>query len=61
MAVLIVNVSEENGKIYGKGLQDYELRINYRTLVKFQHTFEDGLATCLRKAADAFETMEAKT
>lgn len=59
MAVLIVNVSEQYGVEYGKGLQHYELRINHQFKAKFTHDFEDGLAKCLRKAADAFEGVEA--
>jgi hypothetical protein len=59
MAVLIVNVSEDHAVPYGSGIQHYELRINYKVLAKFTHTFEDGLAICLRKAADAMEENES--
>lgn len=56
MAVLIVNVTPDDR--FGSGLQDYELRVNYRCLAKFTHVRQDGLAICLRKAADAFERSE---
>lgn len=47
MAVIIQNISVE----YGRGLQQYELRINNKHIAYFEHTFEDGLAVCLEKAA----------
>lgn len=59
MAVIIVNVSESEGLTYGSGKQKYQLRINNHHKCFFYHTFEDGLATCLRKAADAFDEMES--
>lgn len=55
MAVVILNISEDNGQEYGEGEQTYSLRINYRELCTFTHVFEDGLAECLRKAATALE------
>ena len=55
MAVIIVNISEKNGREYGKGEQVYELRINNKRLCRFKHLFEDGLAACLRQAAKEFE------
>lgn len=53
MSIIIQNVTKERGREYGKGLQDYVLRINQKTIAVFQHTFEDGLAVCLEKAAAA--------
>lgn len=58
MSVIINNVSEEHGVEYGKGEQHYELCINNYVKAKFTHNFEDGLSTCLRKAADAFDRQE---
>lgn len=52
MSIIIQNVS--TGALCG--LQDYELRINQCVIVRFSHVREDGLATCLRKAAEAVET-----
>ena len=60
MSVLIHNVTEEKGGKYGKGEQHYRLCINHTLKAEFTHNFEDGLSTCLRKAADAFEVQEAK-
>lgn len=51
MSIIIQNVSEQ----YGKGTQDYVLRINQKVIARFQHVYEDGLAECLRKAAKAAE------
>ena len=58
MAVVILNVSENHGVPYGKGEQHYELKINHYWKADFTHVFEDGLAVCLRKAADALEQEE---
>ena len=60
MAVVILNVSEHFGVPYGEGEQHYELRINKIWKADFTHNFEDGLATCLRKAADALEKEEGE-
>lgn len=57
MSIIITNVSEQYNKEYGVGEQHYILSINRNQLVEFKHNFEDGLSTCLRKAADAFEKM----
>ena len=58
MSVVITNISEEKGKDYGRGKQHYVLGINHLKFVEFEHNFEDGLASCLRAAADAFEELE---
>jgi hypothetical protein len=58
MAIIIQNISEDYGKEYGKGEQVYVLRINRIIKCIFNHNFEDGLAECLRKAAEAFELGE---
>lgn len=59
MSVVITNISHQYNKEYGHGNQHYVLGINYLKFVEFEHVFEDGLATCLRKAADALEELEA--
>lgn len=59
MSIHIHNMSHEHGVAYGQGEQHYELCINRKVLAKFTHNFEDGLATCLRKAADAIEAQKA--
>ena len=56
MAVIIQNMTPHED--YGSGVQQYDLRINRIWKASFEHNFEDGLATCLRKAADAFEQEE---
>ena len=50
--VAIVNVS--NGPDL-TGVQEYEVRINSKVICKFTHVRENGLAECLRKAADAVD------
>lgn len=51
MSIIIQNMS----KGYGRGIQQYDLRINRKLIAKFEHVFEEGLAVCLRKAAVAAE------
>lgn len=58
MSVIIQNMSESKGLSYGSGKQFYHLKINYTKKAEFYHNFEDGLAVCLRKAADALEEEE---
>lgn len=60
MAIIIENISEQHNVEYGKGEQHYRLRINNHIKCEFTHNFSDGLATCLRKAAEAFENKEQK-
>lgn len=55
MAIIITNVSDE---LKRRGEHDYQLRINNRVLALFKHKREDGLAKCLRLAADALEKQE---
>jgi len=50
----IVNV----GKYDETGINDYELRINYKVIGTFQHRRSDGLAECLRKAVECAEKTE---
>ena len=58
MSVLIHNMSEHFDIKYGVGEQRYVLCINKQVKAEFTHYFEDGLATCLRKAADALDKNE---
>nr|BDD47187.1 hypothetical protein 5 [bacterium] len=60
MAVIIQNMTEKRGGVYGKGKQSYDLRINYNKLCEVEHNFEDGLATLLRLAADKLDYVEDK-
>ena len=50
--VAIVNVSDGPDLT---GVQEYEVRINSKVICKFTHIRENGLAECLRKAADAVD------
>ena len=59
MSIHIHNISESKGVEYGTGKQHYQLCINQKVMAEFEHNFNEGLATCLRKAADAFEKKEA--
>ena len=52
MSVSINNVTER-GLADAKGMADYEVRINQKLIVRFRHKRGDGLAECLRRAADA--------
>lgn len=40
------------------GLHRYRVQINNELICEFDHVREDGLAECLRKAADAVEQAE---
>lgn len=48
--IAIVNVSKVLKNV---GAQTYEIRINRAVITRFEHSREDGLATCLDKAAAA--------
>lgn len=50
MSVIITNVSEHDDL---EGENDYVLRINNREIARFKHVRKEGLAECLRRAADA--------
>lgn len=50
--IAIVNVSTHDDPC---GVHEYEVRINREVITRFEHVREDGLAVCLRKAADAVE------
>ena len=55
MSIIITNVSEHDDL---EGENDYVLRINSREIARFKHIRKDGLAECLRRAADAAEASE---
>lgn len=48
--IAIVNV-DPNPRTIGE--HDYEVRINRQVICRFKHIREQGLATCLEKAAEA--------
>lgn len=53
MSVVITNVSDHDGSVY---ISEYVVRINNDPVIaRFSHWRRDGLATCLRLAADAVE------
>jgi hypothetical protein len=53
MAIIIHNVSGDNFDYVG--INKYQVRINQKVIAEFEHTRSDGLAKCLRLAADAVE------
>ena len=55
MSVIITNVSKHDDVA---GPNDYVLRINYREIARFSHIRNQGLAECLRRAAEAAELAE---
>lgn len=53
MSVIITNVSPHDGS---SEISDYVVRINGApAIASFQHWRKDGLAECLRRAADVVE------
>jgi hypothetical protein len=59
MSVLINNISRHNDL---RGLNQYEVRINNDPVIaRFSHVRSDGLAECLRKAADAVDAAEKES
>ncbi len=57
--IAIVNISSVDAPLVG--LNKYEVRINDRVVTAFQHARRhDGLADCLRDAADAVEAQTAE-
>jgi hypothetical protein len=53
MSIIIHNISGDD--FDATGLNKYQVRINQKVIAEFEHTRSDGLATCLRMAADAVE------
>lgn len=58
MAVVIVNVTKGDKLYDDTADHDYELRINTKHIVDFTHRRDEGLAVCLRRAADAMDKAE---
>ncbi len=55
MPIIINNISDDQSPV---GVQDYELLINKKLICTFNHDrSHDGLAQCLRDAADAVEAL----
>ena len=52
VVVKIQNISPHNSPF---GQHEYEVRINQEVITTFTHKREEGLATCLRRAAGAVE------
>jgi len=52
MSIIITNVSIKNNPF---GECDYEVRINKDVVATFKHNRPDGLAKCLKLAAEAVE------
>jgi len=55
MSIVITNISKTGAKRCR-----YQLKINTMLITEFTHLRSDGLAVCLRKAADAAEKHEAE-
>ena len=53
MSIIIQNMKGD-----ALGVCTYQLRINQKVIAEFEHSRPDGLAVCLRKAADAAEQDE---
>lgn len=58
MAVIIQNLTAIDNEF--DGICTYQVRINRKHFAYFDHLRSEGLATCLRKAADAVELAEKK-
>lgn len=56
--IAIVNVTPEPKPT---GPHTYEVRINRHAVVRFEHAREEGLARCLRRAAEAVEADSLQT
>lgn len=56
--IAVVNVSDDDAPMTGPN--KYEVRINSTVICSFDHDRQhDGLAQCLRDAADAVDTQRA--
>lgn len=51
--IIIHNISGDNFDY--TGINHYQVRINQKIIAEFDHKRSDGLAECLRLAADAVE------
>ena len=58
MSITITNISNTDSPLFG--VDDYQLRINNKVICKFKHKREvNGLAQCLRDAADAVDNKDS--
>lgn len=58
--IAIVNVGGGDGQDI-MGIRNYEVRINRDVVATFQHRRSDGIAVCLKKAANAVESKKWKS
>lgn len=58
MAVIVQNITSEDKLYDNTADHDYEVRINQKHIVYFKHRRDEGLAVCLRRAADAIDAEE---
>lgn len=60
--IAIINQGSENCQEPNDpgGERNYDLKINQQSIARFKHFRRDGLAACLRKAAEAVEDAEKK-
>lgn len=56
MGILIHNISGDG--VPDDAPHDYVLRINSDVITRFQHVRSEGLAECLRRAADAVDAAD---
>ncbi len=56
--MIVINNIDKNPRNIGP--HQYVLRINAKEICSFSHNREDGLATCLRKAANAVAMVDDK-
>ena len=58
MSIIITNVSKHG---HLGGTHQYEVRINLGPVIaRFEHVREEGLAVCLRRAAEAVERADSE-
>lgn len=55
MSVIITNIDKHPRET---GPHEYVVKINSATVACFTHNREDGLATCLRRAANAVQRVQ---
>lgn len=58
MSIIIQNISDDETPLLGENT--YRLMINHKIIATFTHIRADGLAECLRAAAEAAERAEKK-
>ena len=52
MPIIIENITDVPTS---KGSNKYRIRVNQKVIAEFYHTREEGIAECLRRAAEACE------